>query len=155
MSKVIGALKAIIDKHHQQVRSRKFLEAAMGACALLALADGEISFAELMARDYILDRVKELQAFDPNEAAELFRTYAEGLEANRDKVKPKVLEAVSQFSDDRDLAPLLIRISVAISKADYDFSELERKEIDLLCNILGLDPMKFDAEDYDAPKEET
>ena len=39
---------------------------------MMASADGEISFAELMARDYVLDHVQQLQVFDPNEAADLF-----------------------------------------------------------------------------------
>ncbi len=48
MSGVISAIEALLAKHHQKVRSRQFLDAVMGASAMLALADGEISLAELI-----------------------------------------------------------------------------------------------------------
>ena len=70
MAGLVSAIETLLAKHHQKVRSRQFLEAVMGASAMLALADGEISFAELMARDYVLARVRELQVFAPNEAEE-------------------------------------------------------------------------------------
>ena len=139
MSGVISALKALLAQDHQRVRRQHFLEAAMGASALLALADGEISLAELMARDYVLDHVKELQVFDPNEAAELFRSYAEAIEADPDAGSSKVLEAVTQLSGDRELAPLLLRVCVVIGKADLNFSEREREVVATLCDVLGLE----------------
>ena len=146
MSGVISALKTLLAQHHQQVRRRHFLEAAMGASALLALADGEISLAELMARDYVLDHVKELQVFDPNEAAELFRSYAEAIEADPDAGSSKVLKAVTQLSGDRGLAPLLLRVCVVIGKADFNFSEREREVVATLCDVLGLERMEFDSQ---------
>ena len=103
MSGIFEALKGLLAQHQQQVRSRHFLEACMGASALLALADGEISFAELMARDFVLDHVKELQLFDPGEAAELFRTYAETLETSPEKGKTEVLAAVNQLWGDKEV----------------------------------------------------
>ena len=82
MTGIFNGIKALLAKHDQKVRDRQFLEAAMGASAMLALADGEISFAELMARDYILDHVKQLQVFEPNEAADIFCVYAETISNN-------------------------------------------------------------------------
>lgn len=87
MSSIIQSIKAMIAKHQQQVQQKKFLEAAMGACALLAVADGDIGFAELMARDYILDNVQQLQLFDANEAAEIFRLKGEALQNNYQEEK--------------------------------------------------------------------
>ena len=40
MAGIVSALKSLLAKHHQKIRSRQFLEAAMGASAMLALADG-------------------------------------------------------------------------------------------------------------------
>ena len=144
MAGVISAVKALLANHQQKVRSRQFLEAAMGASAMLALADGEISFAELMARDYVLDHVQQLQVFDPNEAAELFRTYAETISTDPKKGKTMVLEAITQLSEDEELASLLLRICVAIGKADYNFSQQEHEVIDTFCDVLGLEKGKID-----------
>ena len=139
MAGIFSAIEALLAKHHQKVRSRQFLEAAMGASAMLALADGEISFAELMARDYVLDHVKQLQIFDPNEAADLFRNYAETISNNPQIGKAIVLEAITQLSGDRELASLLLRICLVIAKADCDFSQPERQLINSFCDVLGLE----------------
>ena len=138
MSNIIESLKASIAKYQQKVRERQFLEAAMGACALLSLADGEISFAELIARDYLLDNVNRLQLFDPNEAAEVFRTHAEALEADNENQKAKILETMAKFAKDAELAPLLLRICIAIAVADRNFSSPEREVVAQLGQVLGL-----------------
>ncbi len=139
MFNIIESLKASLTKHQHKVRERQFLEAAMGACAVLSLADGEISFAELIARDYLLDNVKRLQLFDPNEAAEVFRTYAEALEADHETEKAKILETVGEFAKDAELAPLLMRICIAIAIADRDFSSSEQRVVSQLGQVLGLE----------------
>ena len=139
MAGLVSAIEALLAKHHQKVRSRQFLEAVMGASAMLALADGEISFAELMARDYVLDRVRELQVFDPNEAAELFRTYAETISIDPKRGKAVILEAITQLSRDAELASLLLRICVVIGKSDCDFSQRERELINTFGDVLGLE----------------
>ncbi|MGK7948735.1 MAG: tellurite resistance TerB family protein [Xenococcaceae cyanobacterium] len=139
MAGLVSSIEALLAKHHQKVRSRQFLEAVMGASAMLALADGEISFAELMARDYVLDHVRELQVFDPNEAAELFRTYAETISIDPKRGKTVILEAITQLSGDAELASLLLRICVVIGKSDCDFSQRERAVINTFGDVLGLD----------------
>ena len=143
MSGIINALKNLLSERQQQVHTHHFLEASMGASALLALADGEISFAELMARDFVLDNVKELQVFTPAEAVELFRTYSEIIASSPEKGKAKVLAAVKQLAGDRELSELLIRVCIAIAKADYNFSEGEREVVSSLCDILGLEEENF------------
>ncbi len=139
MAGVVSAIEALLNKHHHKVRSRQFLEAVMGASAMLALADGEISFAELMARDYVLDHVRELQVFAPNEASELFRTYAETISIDPQRGKATVLEAITQLSGDAELASLLLRICVIISKSDRDFSQQEQEVINTFRDVLGLE----------------
>ena len=143
MAGVVSTIKSLLANHNQKVRSRQFLEAVMGASAMLALADGEISFAELMARDYVLDHVRELQVFDTNEAAELFRTYAETISVNPKRGQAIVLETITQLSGDKELASLLVRICVVIGKADYDFSQREQEVINTFCDVLGLEKEKI------------
>ena len=64
LSRKAITIETLLAKHRQNVRNRRFLEAAMGASAMLASADGEISFAELMARDYVLDLYKYYRRID-------------------------------------------------------------------------------------------
>ena len=146
LSTVINVVKALLQKHHQQVRNRDFLEAAMGASALLATADGEVSFAELMARDYLLDRVEILHMFDPGMASDLFRQYAESIQEDTDTGRSTVIESVKKLSGDEDLARLLIRVCIAICKADMNFSEQEHVILADLCEELGLIGIDLDSQ---------
>ena len=136
MSSIIQSIKAMIAKHQQQVQQKKFLEAAMGACALLAVADGDIGFAELMARDYILDNVQQLQLFDANEAAEIFRLKGEALQNNYQEEKTEIIKLITPYIGDRELAPLLLQISLVIANADRELKASEQEIINELKEIL-------------------
>jgi tellurite resistance protein TerB len=136
---VISTIKTLLTEHHHKVRSRNFLEAVMGASALLALADGKLSLAELVARDFVLHHVKELQVFEAEEASEIFYLAIEDLKATPEINKQKILKAVAKFSANKDLAVLLVRVCIVIARWDDDFSEPEQKIISELCHVLGLD----------------
>ncbi len=146
LSTVINTIKALLQKHQQRVRNREFLEAAMGASALLATADGEVSFAELMARDYLLDRVEILHMFDSGMASDLFRQYAESIQEDSDAGAATVFESVKKLSGDEELALLLIRVCIAICKADLTFSEREHAIVADLCQVLGLEGIDLDSQ---------
>ena len=141
MSNLIQSIKAMIAKHQQKVRQKQFLEAAMGVCALLAIADGDIGFAELMARDYILDNVQQLQLFDANEAAETFRIKAEALQNNYQPEKTEIINLITAYSGDRELAPLLLQISLVIAKADRELKPSEQEIIDELKQVLQINDL--------------
>ena len=141
MSNLIQSIKTMIAKHQQKVRQKQFLEAAMGACALLAVADGDIGFAELMARDYILDNVQQLQLFDANEAAETFRIKAEALQDNYQQEKTEIINLSTPYSGDRELAPLLLQISLVIAKADRELKPSEQAIINELKQVLQINDL--------------
>ena len=108
----------------------------MGACALLAVADGDIGFAELMARDYILDNVQQLQLFDANEAAEIFRLKGEALQNNYQGEKTEIIKLITPYIGDRELAPLLLQISLVIANADRELKASEQEIINELKEVL-------------------
>ncbi len=141
MANLIQSIKTIIAKHQQQVRQKQFLQAAMGACALLAVADGDIGFAELMAREYILDNVQQLQLFDANEAAETFRIKAEALQNNYQQEKTEIINLITPYSGDRELAPLLLQISLVIAKADRELKPSEQEIINELKEVLQINDL--------------
>ncbi|MDJ0845495.1 tellurite resistance TerB family protein [Crocosphaera sp.] len=139
MSNIIESIKGIITKRQNKVRQKQFLEAVMGVCALLAVADGAVDFAELMARDYILDNVEQLQVFDANEAAEIFRLKTEALQNNYQQEKTAIIKLVSPYCEDRELSNLLLKISLIIAKADTKLTSSEQEIINELKQILAID----------------
>jgi tellurite resistance protein len=139
MSRIFRMARQSLAEKIKKHRSKPFLEAMMGATALLALADKEIALSQRLALDYILENVKELKVFDVHQAVDLFRDYGKEVQEDFGKAKAKVLETVAKFSGDQQKAALLVRASILIAKADGDFSEPEQKIVDELCRVLCLE----------------
>jgi tellurite resistance protein TerB len=139
MTVVFSDLKKNLLKELDRFRNRTFLEATMAVSALLAMADGEVSVSEHLARDYVLDNVRELKIYDVHKAVDMFRSYVETIKANRKAGKEKVFHFISKFSGDVSHATVLIRAGVLIAKADGNFSKEEEKIIGELCHMLQLE----------------
>ena len=119
-------------------QDRAFLEAAMGASALMAWADQDISLNETAARDFCLSTIHRLQAFDPEVATAVFNQYVEALHHTPQQAKTQILDAVAAFAGDEQARMLIISIGVAIGKSDYEFSAAEQGVIHELCDVLGM-----------------
>ncbi len=120
----------------QQTSDRSFLEAAMAATVLVAMADHDISSVELAIRDYCLQTISQLKIFNATQAKNVFYDYLDVFENGG---KAKLLKTIARQSSDPTAANLLISIGLAVAKADYDFSDSERQAIGELCGVLGLD----------------
>ena len=136
---ITDSLRAEIEKH----RNRPFLEAAMAASASIAIADGVVSYSERYRVDAILGRLDELSVFDPHTAIDLFNDYLEVLARDRDAGWAQVRGIIARFSGKQE-AELLIRIALAMSFADGEFSPQERVRVHDLCEALALAPELFD-----------
>jgi len=141
MSKLTERAKRLLERHRERVRSRQFLDAVMAAGALVASADGEVSLAELLSRDDVLRRVDALQAFDTHEAVDIFRDHVSAIEANRAVGTERALESLAPVGADADAAQLLLRVALAIAKADSDFSPEEQRAVVRICEALGIEEL--------------
>jgi tellurite resistance protein TerB len=119
-------------------RNRQFLEATMAAAALVATADGEVTFSEMSALDDLLETVRDLNIYDPHVAVDLYRDFADAIGKNGEAAKRDALGTVAKIAGDHDACDLLIRVAVAISKADGDLSPPEARAISDLCGVLGV-----------------
>lgn len=119
-------------------RNRQFLDAAMAAAALVATADGEVSFSELSALDDLLDTVQDLQIYDPHVAVDIYRDFADAIREDREAGYREAYRAVARVAENEEAASLVVRVAVAISRADGDFTPAETATISDMCGILGL-----------------
>ncbi len=140
MPNLIGRLKETLHHHSERHKNRPFLEATMAAAALVAAADGSVSFSERVSVDQLLEHLDQLKVFDPHEAVNLFNVYVDGLRDSPEDGKAKALAAVAAIAEDREAAALMVRISAAISRADGIFTEVEREQITEICKALDLSP---------------
>ncbi|MDA0784906.1 MAG: TerB family tellurite resistance protein [Proteobacteria bacterium] len=127
-------------KELQRHRQRPFLEAVAAACALVATADGEVSFSERARLDAVVESLSELRLFDPHEVVNAFDEHVAVLAADANGGHNKMLKTITAGTGNEGAADLLLRISVAMSLADGRDSADEQKVIVQICAALGLAP---------------
>ena len=115
----------------------------MAASAAVAIADGEVSFSERHRVDAILERLDELSIFDPHIAVDLFNEHVESLTKDSAEGWRKIRDIVAKFAGMPE-AEALVRIALAMSFADGEFSPQERARVHDLCSALGLEPEQFE-----------
>lgn len=140
MGGVISTLTEKFQEHLERQRNRPFLEGVMAACALVATTDGEVSFAEQVRVDQILQTLDELTVFDPHEGVDLFREYSEDILKNPHEGHEQALQSVAKVSEDLEAIALLLRVCLAVSEADGSVTLADQIEIVSLCSRFGIDP---------------
>ncbi len=143
MTGILGTLQeqyhTLIERHH----NLPFLKATMAACALVATADGKVSFSERVRVDQIIETLEALQVYDPHEAVNIFVDYCDAILSAPSEGHPKVLGQLDLVKDNPETAALLIRICLAIAESNGKTSLIDQIEIVSLCSILELDPAHF------------
>ena len=138
-----GLLSSLLRDYQTQLkrhRNRPFLEATMAACALVASADGEVSFGERIRVDQILAALESLEVYDANEAIDLFNEFAEKIFRSPREGHEHAVRAVKTAAEDKEKAELLVRIFLAICESGESPSLVKQIEVVMLCGILNIDP---------------
>ena len=107
---------------------------------MVASAYGDVTFAQRMRLDNILETLDKLKIFDPHEGIDLFNDFIDEIFENPTKGHAKAWDAMVMGAPSRQVRELLIRICLAISEANEEKSLADQIEIVTLCNRLGIDP---------------
>jgi len=141
---VWGDLREAVREKVEQQRNRGFMEAAMSAAALVATADGTVSFAERIALDRLLEGCRDLAIFDPHEAVDFFNDRVADITEHPQNGRRASLDHIARMNDvDMDHAELVVRVALALSGADGNYSDEELIQVIAICDILNLDPQQF------------
>lgn len=138
-----GVLETLTDLYREQMarhRNRPFLEAVMSAAALVCAADGEVTFPERMRLDQIIEAIKQLNAFDPHEAIDLFNDYTSAIQADSAEGREAAFKRIEPVAKDPETAALILRVCIGILEVEGEDSMIEQIEIVSLCSRLGIDP---------------
>ena len=122
-----------LNRHKQ----RPFLEAVAAACALVATADGEVSFSERARLDTVIESLSQLRLFDPHEVVDAFDEHVAQLADDEDGVAA-MLKVIRAGTRADGAADLLLRISAVMSLADGRDSSDEHEIIHKICAALQL-----------------
>ena len=140
MTRFLNHLTKLYQEQVERYRNRPFLKAAMAACALVAVADGKVSFSQRMRVDQILETLDKLKVYDPHEGVDLFNDFVDQILASPKRGHAKALEAIRSIPEKKNGARMLIRLCLAVSEKNGKISLVEQVEIVSLCNLLGIDP---------------
>ena len=111
----------------------------MACCALVAIADGEVSLSERSRVDQILEAIDRLRIFDVHDAINLFNDHVDAIVADTGKGRERALRAVGQMESHAGDAVAMVKIALAVSLADGEFLDSERIQCEAICGVLGLD----------------
>jgi len=140
MSGLIGHLIDNYQAHMVRQKNRAFLEGVMAACALVATADGQISFGERVRVDQIMQNLKELAVFDPHEGVNIFNEFTDLIlehPATGHETAFLAMEKIAKEAEEN--GNLMVRVCLAICQADGGDQIADQIEIVTLCSRLGLD----------------
>jgi len=121
-------------------RSRTFLEGAMAAAALVALADGDASLEEGAEVGRLMRVLDLLRDHEPDRGVESYLNHVSALRRAPSAVGATRQVVVDAAKDDPEAAALMIVICHAISEADGIVRDSEVEEIRELAARLDVDP---------------
>ena len=143
MSGILDNLKSFFQTRTVKEQNRPFLEAAMAACAMVSASEGEVSFADRIRVDQIMETLTQLKVFNPQEGVDLFNHYTGLILASPKKGREAALATIRSVTSDIETAELLIDLCLAVSLSDGVTSLIEHIEIVSLCGLIGVDPEKI------------
>jgi chromosome partitioning protein len=150
--KLFGRLNDNIHAQSARLHSRVVLESAMAAAALVATADGEVTFAKRAIRDKVLASLDAFKSFEVHVAVDLFEGFAAEIRTQGEIGKDRALRCVSEAAGDREAAELVMRIARAIGQAGDGFSVREVTRITEVSAALGLASPDFHDDDLAVAK---
>ncbi len=140
MGRILTSLTEAYQEQLERHRNRPFLRAAMGACALVSMANHVVSLRDRMRVDQLLETLDKLQVYDPHEGVELFNEFVAELRDSEPEGRAHVYQAIDdEVAEEPDKAELLIRICLAVSEEEQGVPAAERECIIDLCRRLGLE----------------
>lgn len=133
-----------LKKNIGQFKNKKFADASMAICALVAAADGDIDADERKKTTGFIMSNESLKVFSASDLKEKFDFYCNKLEADYDFGKIEAIQALSALKGKQDQARACIQLGIIIGGADGDFDADEKQAIKDACNAVGILPSEFD-----------
>lgn len=140
MRQLLDGVRGKVGQIRANSRHRDFVDTAMAACALVALADDDHRLSELTARDRILHLLDQERSVDVDRAVAAYQRYSKLLESGGAAARKTLLAIVAGVKGDREKSEQLVGLSIAVGRADQQFSARERSVVEDICDALGLHP---------------
>ena len=137
-------VNASLQKNIGQFKNKKFADASMAICALVASADGDIDADERRKTASFIMSNETLKIFSASDLKDKFQFFCDKLEADYDFGKIEAIQALSALKGKPEQARACIQLGLIIGGADGDFDADEKRAIKEACNAVGIAPSEFD-----------
>jgi len=139
----VGRLLDRFSDHTRRIfarhRGRAFLEGAMAASALVALADGDASLEEGAEVGRLMRVLDILRDHSPETGVESYLRHIDSLRKDPSSAERLRIEVRTAAGTDREAAALLVVICHAVSEADGIVRASELAEIERISEMLDID----------------
>jgi tellurite resistance protein TerB len=134
-SKIINTVK--------KFENKKLMRAIVGGCLLVAAADGTIEQAEIEKMTKLLSANEALSGFKPSEITQTVQHFSDLLETDFDFGKKKILDEISQITDEQTQCEDVFICMMAVAKANGKIAAEERNVLLQVAALLKLKPSKY------------
>jgi tellurite resistance protein TerB len=135
---------ASLQKNIGQFKNKKFADASMAMCALVAAADGDIDAEERKKTAAFIMSNETLKVFSASDLKEKFDFFCNKLESDYGFGKIEAIQALGALKGKQNEARACIQLGIIIAGADGDFDADEKFAIKEACNAVGISPSEFD-----------
>ena len=126
------------------IQDKDFLKAAMAACALTILADGDSALSERFAIDDLLARMERLRLYDPQRAIAILDDFVYRLRSDETTSRHILLAKIERLAKEREAAELIPQIVTTIALADGKVSAHEFAMLRHICALLQVDSAEYE-----------
>jgi tellurite resistance protein TerB len=94
---------------------------------------------ETLALQAVLSNAEQLKLSDPDQALMLYTRHVDRIRRDFDAGKQEAMQAIGACRGDVEAAELILRVGVAIAKADRQFTASERSMIEEISRAVGIE----------------
>ncbi|ONH33233.1 tellurite resistance TerB family protein [Pseudofrankia asymbiotica] len=136
----VATLRGQLAARRDQLRGRRFRDAAVAMCALVAAADGRIDPAERDGLRAFLATDPVMANFPAAELEQAFDAHVAALAADADAGRRAILADVARVRGRPAEATAVLRLGEVIGRIDGAFPPVEQAVLAEAARALGLDP---------------
>ena len=126
----------------KKFRSKELLQAIVAGSTMIAYADGVVSAEEKQKLLGFVRSSEQLSVFESDKVIETFNQYLTRFDFDATIGTGEALQKIGAFKGKPE-AELIVRVCLAIAKADGNIDAKERQALGQICQSLGLDINNF------------
>lgn len=126
----------------KKFRSKDLMQAIVAGSTMIAYADGVVSAEEKQKLLGFMRSSEQLSVFESDKVIETFTQYLSRFEFDVTIAAGEALQKIAAFRGKPE-AELIVRVCLAIAKADGHIDHKEQQALGQICQSLGLDMKNF------------